>query len=61
MHQNKSTMANTYSQLYIHNVFGVDFRKSLIAESWEEELFKYITGIVQNKGQKMIFINGVPE
>ncbi|MDP3433134.1 MAG: transposase [Bacteroidota bacterium] len=26
--------------------------------NWEEELYKYITGIVQNKGQKMLAING---
>jgi REP element-mobilizing transposase RayT len=30
----------------------------LINPTWEEELFKYITGIVQNKGQKMLEING---
>jgi len=29
--------------------------------SWEEELYKYITGIVQNKGQKMLAINGMPD
>jgi REP element-mobilizing transposase RayT len=53
-------MANTYSQIYIHLVFAVKNRESLIQSDWEEELFKYITGLVQNKGQKMLAISGIP-
>jgi REP element-mobilizing transposase RayT len=52
-------MANTYTKLYSHNIFAVDFRKHLISRLWEEELYKYITGIVQKMDQKMIAINGV--
>ncbi len=48
----------TFSQIYIQIVFAVKCRKSLINPNWEEELFKYITGVVQNKGQKMLAING---
>ena len=51
-------MANTYSQIYIQVVFAIQNRKALIQPDWETELFKYITGIVQNKGQKMLSING---
>ncbi|MEI6346581.1 MAG: IS200/IS605 family transposase [Bacteroidota bacterium] len=51
-------MPNTYTQIYIHVVFAVQNRKALINNGWETELFKYITGIVQNKGQKMLAING---
>ncbi|MEN8187129.1 MAG: IS200/IS605 family transposase [Bacteroidota bacterium] len=51
-------MADTYSQIYIQIIFAVKGRQNLIQPSWEEELFKYITGIVQNKKQKMIAING---
>jgi REP element-mobilizing transposase RayT len=51
-------MGNTYSQIYIQIVFAVQNRNALIQTSWEEELYKYITGIVQNKGQKMLAING---
>ena len=51
-------MANTFTQIYIQIVFAVQNRKALIHSSWEEELFKYITGIVQNKGQKLLAING---
>ncbi|MDR0823766.1 MAG: IS200/IS605 family transposase [Prevotella sp.] len=51
-------MAETFSQIYIQIVFAVKNRDSLINPSWEEGLYKYITGIVQNKGQKMLAING---
>ena len=51
-------MADTYSQIYIQVVFAVQNRHALILQPWEEELYKYITGIVQNKGQKMLAING---
>jgi REP element-mobilizing transposase RayT len=51
-------MANTFSQIYIQVVFAVQNRHSLIKPDWEEELYKYITGITKNKGQKMLAING---
>lgn len=54
-------MADTYSQIYIQVVFSVQNRKALIQESWEKELYKYITAIIQNKGQKLIAINGMPD
>jgi len=38
-------------------VFAVKGRESLIHNTWEEELYKYITGIVRNKGQKMLSVN----
>ena len=52
-------MAGTFSQIYIQTVFAVEHRESLIMPEWETELYKYITGIVQNKGQKMMAINGI--
>jgi len=33
----------------------------LVLRPWEEELYKYITGIVQKKEQKMLAINGMPD
>jgi REP element-mobilizing transposase RayT len=54
-------MANTYTQIYIQAVFTVQDRISLIRVEWKEELFKYITGIVQHNGHKMIAINGMPD
>ncbi|HTB07077.1 MAG TPA: IS200/IS605 family transposase [Bacteroidia bacterium] len=54
-------MSNTYSQLYIHIVFAVKGRESLIQKEWEERLYRYITGIVQQKGHKMLAVNGMPD
>jgi putative transposase len=54
-------MPSTFSQIYIQIVFAVKGRESLIHSSWEERLYKYITGIVQNKEQKMLAINGMPD
>lgn len=54
-------MANSYSQIYIQVVFAVKHRDAVIKAEWEERLFQYITGIVQNKGQKMLAIGGMPD
>ncbi len=54
-------MANTYSQIYIQTVFAVKDRKSLIKPEWEIELYKYISGIIQSKNQKIIWINGISD
>lgn len=54
-------MAGTFSQIYIQIVFAVRGRENLIHSEWEEELYKYITGIVRNKEQKLIAINGMPD
>jgi putative transposase len=50
---------STYSQIYIQTVFAVKGRQSLIKPEWDENLYRYITGIVENKAQKMLAINGV--
>ena len=52
-------MAGTFSQIYIQIVFAVKNRNAIIQSEWEVELYKYITGIVQNKGQKLLAINGI--
>lgn len=49
-------MPNTYSQIYIQIVFAVKGRENLISKVHGEELHKYITGIVQNRGKKMLSI-----
>ncbi len=53
-------MANTYTQIYLQFVFAVEDRHSLIHPEWKDELYKYITGIVQNNKHKLIAINGMP-
>jgi len=54
-------MANTYTQIHLHFIFGVKHRAAVIKPVWEDELYRYITGIVQNNGHKMIIINGMPD
>lgn len=54
-------MANTYSQVYLQFIFAVKGRHNLISPAHNDELQKYITGIVQNRKQKMLAINNVPD
>ena len=54
-------MAGTFSQIYIQYVFAVQGRENIISPDWKNELYKYITGIVTNKNQKLIAINGMPD
>ena len=54
-------MGDTYTQLYIQLVFAVKGRNNFIQHAWEEELYKYITAVVQNDRHKMLAINGMPD
>ncbi|PIQ49141.1 MAG: transposase [Cytophagales bacterium CG12_big_fil_rev_8_21_14_0_65_40_12] len=54
-------MPGTFTQLYIQVVFAVKGRQNLIAKSWKDELHKYISGIITNKGHKAIIVNGMPD
>jgi len=54
-------MANTFTQIHIQCVFAVKYRRALIDKIWKETLHKYITGIVQECGHKMIAINSMPD
>lgn len=54
-------MADVFSQIYIQIVFAVKYRKSLIMKEWEDDLYKYTTGIIQNRGNKLLAIGGMPD
>ncbi|HBG69871.1 MAG: transposase [Bacteroidetes bacterium GWF2_43_63] len=54
-------MANTYTQLHIHIVFSVQNRMSFISPRWRDDLYKYITGIVQNNNHKLLAVGGMPD
>lgn len=54
-------MANTYSQIYIQNVFAVKGRENIVKESFRDELEKYIRGIVNGKSQKVLAIYCMPD
>jgi REP element-mobilizing transposase RayT len=54
-------MANSYTQIYIQYVFAVKGRKNFLLPNHNEELHKYITGIVQKRKCKMLQINNVAD
>jgi putative transposase len=54
-------MANTYSQIYIQIVFAVEGRQNLIDPKHNDDLQKYITGIVTKQRQKLIAVNNMPD
>jgi putative transposase len=54
-------VANTCTQIYIHVVFAVEGRQNLIRPEHNDELQKYITGIVSAQKQKLISINNMPD
>jgi putative transposase len=54
-------MANTYTQIHIQTVFSVQDWNCIIKKTWKNELYQYITGIIQNHGHKVLAINGMPD
>ena len=54
-------MAGTFSQIYIQAVFAVQGRTNLLQKPWRDEVFKYMAGIIKNKNQKPIIVNGVAD
>lgn len=54
-------MANTYTQIHLHIVFAVKGREAAIPPVHAERLYRYISGIVAERGQKLLAINGMPD
>ncbi|MPS71636.1 MAG: IS200/IS605 family transposase [Chryseobacterium sp.] len=54
-------MANTYTQIYIQIVFAVKGRQNLIPKENREELHKFMTGIISNRGQKSFAVFAMPD
>ena len=54
-------MANTYTQIHIQIVFAVEGRQNLLLAEHNNELQKYITGIVSGQNQKLLAINNMPD
>lgn len=54
-------MANTFTQIHIQTVFAVQNRQSLIGDEWRDDLYKYMTAIIQNNDHKLLQINGMPD
>ena len=51
-------MANTYRKIYLQVVFAVKNRNALMHEVWRHELFKYMSGIINNRGHYSLAVNG---
>ena len=54
-------MPNTYTQIHIQAIFAVKKRACVIQNEWKDELYKYITGIIQTQKHKLLAINGMPD
>ena len=52
---------STYSAHFIQIIFSVYKREPLLSPDWENELYKYIAGIINNRNNKIIAINGMPD
>ena len=53
-------MEKTYTKLYVHLIFAVKNRNTLIQKTWKNDMEKYITGIVQNHKHKLLAIGTMP-
>lgn len=51
----------TYRQIFYQLVFGTKNRKPTISKTSDEELYKYISGIIKNKRCKLYRINGIED
>ena len=54
-------MSGTFSQIYLQIIFAVKSRQNLLHESWRQEIFKYMAGIIKEKKQKPIIVNGISD
>ena len=54
-------MPGTFSQLHIQIIFAVQGRANILQKPWREEVFKYIAGIIKEKGHKTVIVNGVED
>lgn len=51
----------TYRQIFYQIVFSTKNRKPSIAKEHEQELYKYIHGVIKNKNCKLYLINGIED
>ncbi|MCB0490694.1 MAG: IS200/IS605 family transposase, partial [Cyclobacteriaceae bacterium] len=51
---------HTYYSLNYHSICGIKNKENLIQKTFQDRLYKYIGGIVRNKGGIMIAIGGIP-
>ncbi len=54
-------MPGTYTKLFYHIVFSTKNRANFISTAIEEELYKYLAGVVRGIGGSCIAVNGMPD
>jgi len=54
-------MAGSFTQIHIQIVIVVSGRNSHLMPEWRQVVFKYISGIIKQKGQKSLIVNGVSD
>jgi putative transposase len=54
-------MADTFTQIHIQIIFAVKYWHVLLSPEWKSELHRYITGMVQSDGHKMLAVNSVSD
>ncbi len=52
---------STFRQIYYQIVFSTKKRKPVLLTEHEEDLYKYIWGVVKNKNCRLYRINGMPD
>jgi REP element-mobilizing transposase RayT len=53
-------MPNTYSKLHAYIIFTVKGRSNFIQNEWRDKFYKYISGNVDGKSQKLYSVGGMP-
>ncbi len=51
-------MANTYTQINIHAIFSVKGKENILSKKFRNDLFRYISEILNNNKQFSIAVNG---
>jgi REP element-mobilizing transposase RayT len=54
-------MGHSYSNVLLHIVFSTKNRRKIIPPDHQDQLWKYMTGIVHNLGGSVLAIGGMPE
>jgi REP element-mobilizing transposase RayT len=60
-HKPKPLLCHELFHRFIQIVFAVKNRQNFISPSSEDELYKYISGIITAKEQKSLAVNGMPD
>jgi putative transposase len=50
-----------FTQLYVHLIFAVKYRDSTLSKEIRPKIFRYMSGIISQKGHKSIIVNGVSD